>query len=266
MSNLKMFNFCLHSRHVKKIESLNYIPVGLGNNDFPPSCLRDNTGDNISHKNKHYSEYTFHYWFWKNMINKIEDNKWIGFSHYKYFWKNTNNKHEDQFHKNVLKEIPESWNEYESILGEKIFLENIKISKILKNGGISFLLDKRTYIKKKRNIKFHFEIFHGKNILDQAIELLDEENKKNFNTYLEENNSYHKWNMFICKSRKKLVNFYEILFRWLLKCEDRFGFDLEGYGKIRIYGFLAERFMSYWFTKNTNYKVNPLFFYDLDKL
>ena len=48
MSNLKMFNFCLHSRHVKKIESLNYIPVGLGNNDFPPSCLRDNTGDNIS--------------------------------------------------------------------------------------------------------------------------------------------------------------------------------------------------------------------------
>ena len=40
--------------------------------------------------------------------------------HYKYFWKNTNNKYEDQFHKNVLKEIPE-WNEYESILGEKIF-------------------------------------------------------------------------------------------------------------------------------------------------
>ena len=40
------------------------------------------------------------------------------------------------------------------------------------------------------------------NILDQAIELLDEENKKNFNTCLEENNSYHKWNMFICKSRK----------------------------------------------------------------
>ena len=45
-----MFNFCLHSRHVKKIESHNYIPVGLGSNDFPPSCLRDNTGDNISTK------------------------------------------------------------------------------------------------------------------------------------------------------------------------------------------------------------------------
>ena len=66
--------------------------------------------------------------------------------------------------------------------------------------------------------------------------------------------------MFICKSRKKLANFYEILFEWLLKCEDKFGFDLEGYGKVRIYGFLAERFMSYWFSKNTNYKVNPLFF------
>ena len=53
MSNLKMFTFCLHSRHLEKIEALNYTPVGLGNNNFPPSCLRDNTGDNISNKNKY---------------------------------------------------------------------------------------------------------------------------------------------------------------------------------------------------------------------
>ena len=41
--------------------------------------MRDNTGENISHKNKKYGEYTFHYWFWKNMLRKIEDNTWIGF-------------------------------------------------------------------------------------------------------------------------------------------------------------------------------------------
>ena len=33
----------------------------------------------------------------------------------------------------------------------------------------------------------------------------------------------------------------------LERCEEIFGFNLEGYGKIRIYGFLAERYLSYWF-------------------
>ena len=265
MSNLKMFTFCLHSRYLKKIEALNYTPVGLGNNNFPPSCLRDNTGDNISNKNKYYSELTFHYWFWKNMIDKIDNDKWIGFSHYKYFWKNLNN-NENQLNKNFLNKIPDSWDIYETILGEKIILNDIKFLKIIKNGGLAFLFDRRTYFKKNRNIEFHFEIFHGTDVINEALEFLDEENKKDFKTFLQENNSYHKWNMFICKSKKKMKSFYKLLFEWLLKCEKKFGFELQGYGKARIYGFLAERFMSYWFSKNTIYKEHPLFYCDLDKV
>ena len=41
------------------INSLGYLPVGLGENS---GFLRDNTDDNISTKN---SENTFHYWIWK---------------------------------------------------------------------------------------------------------------------------------------------------------------------------------------------------------
>ena len=38
------------------------------------------------------------------------------------------------------------------------------------------------------------------------------------------------------------------------RCEEVFGFEnLKGFGLKRIYGFLAERFLSYWFSKN--YKV-----------
>ena len=69
--------------------------------------------------------------------------------------------------------------------------------------------------------------------------------------------------MFICRSKKILDKYYNTIFEWLERCENLFGFDLKGYGKIRIYAFLAERFMSYWFNKNTKVKEWPILFYDL---
>ena len=40
-------------------------------------------------------------------------------------------------------------------------------------------------------------------------------------------------------------------------------YDLTGYGMKRIYGFLAERYMSYWFQKNTKFKIFPIYFKDI---
>ena len=65
--------------------------------------------------------------------------------------------------------------------------------------------------------------------------------------------SFNPHNMFICKT-EILSKYYEIVFPWLKNCEKNFEFqNLKGYGLKRIYGFLAERFLSYWFTKH--YKV-----------
>ena len=72
--------------------------------------------------------------------------------------------------------------------------------------------------------------------------------------------------MFICKSKDLLKKYYSAIFPWLKKCEDLFGFEnLSGYGQTRIYGFLAERFMSYWFQKNAKVKTIPIIFYDINK-
>ena len=71
--------------------------------------------------------------------------------------------------------------------------------------------------------------------------------------------------MFICKSKNIMKDYYKTLFEWLEKCEKIFGFDLKGYGKIRIYAFLAERFMPYWFKKNAKVKEWPILFQDLNK-
>ena len=82
-------------------------------------------------------------------------------------------------------------------------------------------------------------------------------------TFLETKTSFNPHNMFICKTRI-LKKYYETIFPWLLKCEEIFGFnDLNGYGLQRIYGFLAERFLSYWFNKNFKVKEMPIIVKDL---
>ena len=83
-----IYCLCLQNNLFNKVKNLNYIPVGLGEEKFSSVWLRDNTGNNISTKNPYYGEYTFHYWFWKNEIDKIPDDTWIGFCTYRRFWSN----------------------------------------------------------------------------------------------------------------------------------------------------------------------------------
>ena len=82
-----MFCTTLEPSHYKFIKSLGYIPAGLGEKNFDDGWFRDNSGLNISKKNKNYAECTYHYWMWKNYINKLDD-KWIGFCGYRKFCRN----------------------------------------------------------------------------------------------------------------------------------------------------------------------------------
>lgn len=45
------------------------------------NCMGDDTGDNISSKNKYYSEQSGVYWVWKNMAENHPD--YVGFCHYR---------------------------------------------------------------------------------------------------------------------------------------------------------------------------------------
>ena len=67
---------------------------------------------------------------------------------------------------------------------------------------------------------------------------------------------------------KRLIeDYYKSIFPWLQRCEEEFGFDnLGGYGLQRIYGFLAERYMSFWFKKYTKFGVLPIYFKDITYL
>ena len=104
---------------------------------------------------------------------------------------------------------------------------------------------------------------HGEGNLNKAIDLLDVENRESFKNFVNNNSSFNPHNMFICK-KDLLISYYKIIFPWLKKCEKVFGFNnLKGYGLKRVYGFLAERFLSYWFIKNSKVKELPILIKDL---
>ena len=118
MQNAKMYCLSLHNRTLPIIKKLDYIPVGVGNDKFSEEWLKDNTLENISSKNKYYGEYTFHYWFWKNVLPKIDDNQWIGFCGYRLFWGNKKKITKDSKVENVvIKEIPPEWEKFDTIVG-----------------------------------------------------------------------------------------------------------------------------------------------------
>ena len=265
-----MYCISMEPNHLETIKELNYIPVGLGDKIFSKEWMKDNIGENITYKNKYYGEYTFHYWLWKNHLDNVE-NQWVGFCQYRKFW-SLQNMNKDllslaKLRNLALKEIPDEFNNYDVILGDPMSINNLKVMKFLKR-GFKLILKKPSYLynKNKRNIKFHFDMWHGDGNLDKAIKLLDKNDRSDFDDFMNTNISFNPHNMFICKS-EILHKYYESIFPWLERCELEFGFDnLKGFGLKRIYGFLAERYLSYWFQKNTKYLTLPIYFKDITSL
>ena len=270
MTNLKMFCLTLDSNHLNKIKKLEYIPVGLGEEDFSTDWHTDKVGQSISNKNPFYGEYTFHYWIWKNYLNNI-DSEWVGFCQYRKFWTEKKIENQnlsfDELNGRILKEVPNNLGKYESIIGESFYVNQFRFSKFIKKNFKKMILNPQLfYDSNKRTIKFHFDMWHGDGNLEKAINLLDQNEKDDFRYFTETKTCFNPHNMFICRP-KFLKKYYESIFPWLERCENIFGFEnLKGFGLKRIYGFLAERYLSYWFTKYTKYKTMPIFFKDISEL
>ena len=95
----------------------------------------------------------------------------------------------------------------------------------MKNHLFEFLKSPSKLIdKKKRSLKFHFDLFHGKGNLDLAIEILEKKDRQNFKNFMYTQNSFNPHNMFLCK-KNLLKEYYETIFPWLEKCEKIFGFS-----------------------------------------
>ena len=267
MKNLKIYCMCLNNMNLSQMKKVGYLPVGLKNHSFSKEWFRDNTLKNISKKNPYYGEYTFYYWYWKNLLKKKKKDDWVGFCSYREYWgNNNNNKKKNKSLKNlVLQKISPTWNKFEVIIGEPLFINGISFMKTLKYGKLALLRNPLALFKSKRSIRFHFDMHHGNGNLDKAIDLLPKKDRADFRAFTRNEVSFNRGNMFITKSPKIIDSYFKDVFPWLKKCEKIFGYDLKGYSKIRMYTFLAERYLSFWFKKYTKYLEWPVVYYDINK-
>ena len=264
---MKTYCLTIYNENYNFFKKLNLIPVGLGNVKFNKKWLNDKNGKNIAKKNNFYGEYTFHYNLWKNKLIEEKNKSWIGFCTYRRFWvkKEKIISNYNDLEENILKYPPLQWKGYESILANPIKIKKIKKIKIIKNAFIEIIKKPYLFFKKKHNIKDHFYIFHGSNFLDESAKLLKFNERIEFINFLNKD-YFNPYNLFFCKNVSILKEYYNSVFEWLNLCEKKFGFhDLTGYGKKRIYGFLAERYLSFWFNKYTKSRAWPISYFDTNK-
>ena len=137
------------------------------------------------------------------------------------------------------------------LIGDLIKEMNLdKVIKIIKYGKLAILRNpKAIFSRSGQTIRWQFDMFHGSGNLDKAIELLPNKDRDDFRHFTRNETSFSRGNMFISKSPKIINSYFRDVFDWLKSCEGIFGFNLEGYGKKRMYTFLAERYLSFWFKK-----------------
>ena len=190
--------------------------VNLSNIEY-----KDNTGDNISDKNKNYCELTALYWIWKN-----SDGDYIGFEHYRRFFCRTTF---FEAHVLSLKAIQKKLEKSDVILPKKF--------------------------KAYPSVYGHYCNSHYKEDLDICLEIINND----YPEFAEaakavmQSKRLSLFNMFIMS--KQLVNEYcEWLFDILFKAEKLIDISGRDDYQSRVFGFLSERLFNIWIYKK-NLKI-----------
>lgn len=215
------------------INKLDYKPLLVGadlGNKGQKDYLRDNTGNNISKKNKTYCELTGIYWIWKNSSEDI-----VGIDHYRrYFVKNLKNK---------------------SLLNKTDIYSDLKKYDII-------LPKKDPLVFQGKTVDRFFGDVHDPLVWTKTRDIV----KDMYPTYVEDFDWYSKqttgycYNMFI--SYAKTINKYN---KWLFSILEKLEYeiDIDKYDNYnqRMIGFVSERLINIWVHHN-NLKVKeyPVFF------
>ena len=250
--------YCVTNKEVNFITKDNHYMSWVGKNKPPENYIKCNEKKNIFYKENYYSELTFHYWYWKNLLPQEKKDQWVGFCQKRRYWVNYDNINEiskKNINEYLFYEVPQDWENYEAIICKPISVSGVKKMKLFKRGFKNLLKNPGIlFNKNKQNLYLHFDMHHGSGNLKKAILELDESNRTDFEIFMKKNTSFNPHIMFITKP-EIMNNWFNELFKWLEKCEKIFNFDnLKGYDTERLFAYLSERYLSYWFKKHLKYK------------
>lgn len=222
--------------------------------------IGDDTGDNISDKNKYYSELTGLYWVWKNTKSDI-----VGSCHYRRYFTNAK---EPVFYrlKRLLYYLAGIWKKRYGLT----YTQNIDFwkPKILAESTINDLLEEYEAIlpkarKLKYSVKEHYTRYHNIEDLDLIEKILKRDHPEyleSYKTVLKGNKMFAN-NMFILKW-ETFERLMEWLFSILFKFEKEINLNNYMDYQERIFGFLSERLITLWiFHNKIKYKELPLIYF-----
>ena len=223
--------YCLSFKYYNLVDKLPAFikPLGLGSENYPSEWLIEKKGQNISHLNKYYGQFTGIFWIWKNQLENFKDDDWIGTCEYRKFWLN---------------------NLY--LKKQKYSIKSL-YSNLLKTNNLIFKKCEAVLVQpikfKIETINQQFNKTHNIDILKDCINLIDSENQKKFITFLK-NNKLSTPPLFITKV-KFFKKFCEEIFPLLDRSFKYFNENSLCFGKnLRLPAFFTERYASFWFEEN----------------
>ncbi len=209
-----------------------YLPVHVGAAGNPDlGYTRDDSGDNISEKNKNYCELTGLYWAWKNL-----DAECIGLAHYRRHFS--------------VKPKRDKWT---SVL-KRDELENLL-------ADCDVILPKPRDYFVETNYSQYAHAHHAID-LDTTREIIAEKCPEYIPVYDDymKRTIGHRFNMFIMK-RKCLDAYCSWLFNILFELERRLDISQYSLNDSRVFGFVSERLLDVWLeTNSVKYKEIPCMF------
>jgi hypothetical protein len=259
--DIKIFSFHYKPGSIVECEPI-YIPVFAGKNCSFQFCkiIGDDSGENISFKNKYYSELTGIYWVWKNQQADI-----IGTCHYRRF---LTNKQEPLIYqiKRMLYFVVGLHRKRYGL----IYTNNIKLfgNAILKKAEIIEILKSYEAIfpqqrKFRYSVKEHFRRYHDIRDLDMLKEIFQEKHPDYLLAFerVMNGNQLYANNMFILR-KNDYDQFMAWWFEMLFEFESRINkANYEGYQQ-RIMGFIAERLLTIWvYHQNLRIKELPVIYF-----
>lgn len=217
-----------------------YLPVHVGaegkiddkGQPLDLGYVKDNTGDNISSKNKNYCELTGLYWAWKNL-----DADYIGLAHYRRHF--------------TLKKGGK--NKY------SMPITGIELEPLLKKHEV-LLPKKRNYFI-ETNYSQYVHAHHAID-LETTRQIISEKYPQYIDAYDKsmKKTSGHRFNMFIMK-RDKFDRYCKWLFDILFELEARLDISEYSANDARVFGFVSERLLDVWInTNDIKYKELPYVF------
>ena len=217
-----------------------YLPVHVGaegktDADGEPLDLgfvKDNTGDNISIKNKNFCELTGLYWAWKNL-----DADYLGLAHYRRHF-TLKRRGKDKYSKPISK---------------------AELEGLLQRSDV--ILPKRRNYFIETNYSQYIHAHHAID-LETTRQILSEKYPQYLNAYDKsmKKTSGHRFNMFIMK-RDLFDNYCEWLFDILFELERRLDISEYSDNDARVFGFVSERLLDVWIdTNKIKYKEIPYVF------